>query len=344
MTIGGNILSHFTQLENTGYEVRPARMDDLPAVVPMFNAAEAALHGAGDYTVERYTQEWQQTGIDLVQSTRIVLAPEGNVVGCVELWDQFNPPARPWIWGRVHPNWEGRGIGSAMLEWALDTSRRALERLPEDARLAPHVAAPASHRPSIELFESLGMHCQRVTWNMIRDLDGELAEPVLPPGYEIRTLRYPDELEAVYRAQDEAFSEHWGYVKRPFEEGFRFWKEMAFTAQRLKPELFYLAMRGEEIAGLANAQERSDLDAGKGWIPALAVRKPHRRHGLGQALLLTAFHALQARGVPRVGLSVDSENRSGATRLYERVGMRVELEMLSYEIELRPGRELAVMD
>jgi len=319
-------------------------MDDLPQAVPMFNAAEVELTGHGDMTVERYIQEWQQTGIDLELSTRIVISPNGEVVGCVELWDHFNPPARPWIWGRVHPDWEGQGIGSAMLAWALGTSMRALERLPEDARLAPHVAAPASHQASIDLFEGSGMHFQRAAWRMIRELDGVLPAPDLPQGIHLRTLRYPDELEAVFRAQDEAFSEHWGYVKRPFEEGFRFWKDMAFVAQRLKPELFFLAVDGDEIAGLINAQEKFDTISDLGWIPTLGVRKPYRRQGLGQALLLTAFRALQERGVERVGLTVDSENRTGATRLYERVGMHIDEEILSYEIELRPGRELAVMD
>ena len=188
------------------------------------------------------------------------------------------------------------------------------------------------------------MHLQRVTWRMIRELHETILMPALPRGIELRALRYPEDVEAAYQAQDEAFSEHWGYVKRPFEEGFRLWKEMAFVAQRLSPELFFLAMDGEEIAGLINAQGRYDLDSEMGWIPSLAVRKPYRRRGIGQALLLTVFHALQGRDVRRVGLTVDSENRTGATRLYERVGMEVDLENLSYEIELRPGRELAVMD
>ena len=337
-------MGHFAELERAGYVVRPARMEDLTSAVPMFNAAEIELTGHGDITVERYTQEWQQTGIDLEQSTRIIFSPAGDVVGCVELWDQFNPPARPWIWGRVHPDSKGQGIGSAMLAWAFDTSHRALERLPEDARLAPHVAAPASHQPSIDLFEGSGMHLQRVTWRMIRDLDEELPVPELPQGIQVRTLNYPDELENVYRAQDEAFSEHWGYVKRPFDEGFRFWKEMSFVAQQLKPELFFLAMDGDEIAGLINAQEQYDMSSELGWIPMLGVRKPFRKRGLGQALLLTVFRALHERGVERVGLTVDSQNRSGATRLYERAGMQIDEEILNYEIELRPGRELALID
>ena len=145
------------QLTEAGYQVRPARFEDLPQLVPMFNAAEAELNGAGDWTVERYRKEWQESGIDLEASTRVVLAPDGSMVGCVELWDNFNPPVAPWIWGRVPPQWKGRGIGSALLAWALATSKRALDRLPEDARFAPHVAAPADHRPSIEFFESMGM-------------------------------------------------------------------------------------------------------------------------------------------------------------------------------------------
>ena len=46
--------------------------------------------------------------------------------------------------------------------------------------------------------------------------------------------------------------------------------------------------------------------------------------GLGLALLRHGFGALYRRGDRQVFLDVDSENRTGATRLYERAGMRVE--------------------
>jgi phosphinothricin acetyltransferase len=47
----------------------------------------------------------------------------------------------------------------------------------------------------------------------------------------------------------------------------------------------------------------------------------HRR-GIGRALLLTAFDALRRRGIAAAELGVDSESPTGATRLYESVGMR----------------------
>ena len=60
-----------------------------------------------------------------------------------------------------------------------------------------------------------------------------------------------------------------------------------------------------------------------GWVNALGVRTSRRRRGLGELLLRTAFAEFARRGETRVGLGVDTENETGATRLYERVGMRV---------------------
>jgi mycothiol synthase len=334
----------FKKLIEAGYQARGARIDDLPQAVPMFNAAELDLNGAGTWTVERYEREWLQNGIDLEASTRIVLSPDGQVVGCVELWDLVIPPVHPWIWGRVHPDWQGRGIGSAMLDWALKTSLRAVERLPVDVRLAPIVAAPAKHTPSIRLFEGAGMSPDRYSYRMVTSLERQIPEPEWPQGIHARTLRRPQDLEAVYLAQEEAFSEHYGYVERPFEENFPRWASYVFEAQKLEPELWFLAVEGDNIAGFINAQEQSEYGPDMGWIPTLAVRKSYRRRGLGQALLQQAFRALQGRGLKRVGLGVDAKNTTGATRLYERVGMHVDQESVSYEIELRPGRELAVVN
>ena len=49
------------------------------------------------------------------------------------------------------------------------------------------------------------------------------------------------------------------------------------------------------------------------------------------------FGALYDHGLRRITLEVDTENRTGATRLYEKAGMRVERRYDFYELELRPG-------
>ena len=58
---------------------------------------------------------------------------------------------------------------------------------------------------------------------------------------------------------------------------------------------------------------------------------------MGEALLKTAFAEFFRRGERRVALQVDAQSPTGATRLYERVGMRVLYEVAVYERELRAG-------
>ena len=41
-----------------------------------------------------------------------------------------------------------------------------------------------------------------------------------------------------------------------------------------------------------------------------------------------------------VGLGVNANNPTGATRLYQKVGMHAASEHVTYEKELRPGRDL----
>jgi GNAT superfamily N-acetyltransferase len=72
------------------------------------------------------------------------------------------------------------------------------------------------------------------------------------------------------------------------------------------------------------------------------VRRPWRKHGLGLALLHHAFGEFYRRGTREIGLGVDAQSLTGATRLYERAGMHALLHYDSYEKELRPGVELSV--
>jgi ribosomal protein S18 acetylase RimI-like enzyme len=102
-------------------------------------------------------------------------------------------------------------------------------------------------------------------------------------------------------------------------------------------------MDGDEIAGAALCWAVPSLgENGLGWVGQLWVRRPWRRRGLGLALLHHAFRELYQRGYARVGLGVDSESLTGATRLYERAGMHMAHQWDNYQLELRSGVEYTV--
>jgi ribosomal protein S18 acetylase RimI-like enzyme len=63
--------------------------------------------------------------------------------------------------------------------------------------------------------------------------------------------------------------------------------------------------------------------------------------GLGLALLRHSFDEFYRRGKRKGGLGVDAGSLTGATRLYERAGMRVARQYSIYEKELRPGVDLS---
>jgi ribosomal protein S18 acetylase RimI-like enzyme len=95
-----------------------------------------------------------------------------------------------------------------------------------------------------------------------------------------------------------------------------------------------VAWAGDEVAGYSLNYPQRAGDPGYGSVGTLGVRRPWRRNGLGEALLRRSFAALHARGQRKVRLSVDAENPTGATRLYERVGMRVLRQSNTWEREL----------
>jgi len=88
---------------------------------------------------------------------------------------------------------------------------------------------------------------------------------------------------------------------------------------------------GEQIAGVVLGYSYPDL----GWVRQLAVRRPWRSKGCGLNLLYHTFGVFYRRGLRRVGLVVDSENATGATRLYERAGMHVAQQFDTYRKVLR---------
>jgi mycothiol synthase len=176
---------------------------------------------------------------------------------------------------------------------------------------------------------------------MLIEMDAPVPEAVFPEGIVLRTYNPETDAEAVYRAETEAFRDHFGFVEEPFEEGLKRWMHFR-EYEGFDPTLFFLAMAGDEIAGFSLCRSHSFYDPDRGWVRSLGVRRPWRKRGIGLALLRHSFNEFYRRDKRKVGLGVDAQNLTGALRLYEGAGMRVDQAYDHYEKELRPGTEISV--
>jgi mycothiol synthase len=326
-----------------GYTMRAAIMADLEETVITFNAASVAQIGKPSFEVDDIRAEWLLPDFDLDKSTRVVVAPDGRIAGYIEVWDSEAVPARIWVWGRVHPELEGQGIGSQLMTWAAARARQAIPRVPDDIRVAIQVGTLSGYRPAEQLFQDYDMEIVRHFWTMVIELDNEAAPagPVWPEGISVRSMIVGQEERPTIQAVRDSFQDHWGYIEQPFEQEFERWQHFMSHDAEFDPSLWFLALAGDEIAGVALCRLRSHEDPAMGWVKTLGVKRPWRRNGLGLALLQHAFAELQARGQKRVGLGVDASSLTGATRLYEKAGMRVLRQFDVYEKELRPGRDIS---
>jgi ribosomal protein S18 acetylase RimI-like enzyme len=71
-----------------------------------------------------------------------------------------------------------------------------------------------------------------------------------------------------------------------------------------------------------NADDNASYNFLRGLIGPLGVRRPWRGRGVGRALLVNSMMALRERGMTEAVLGVDTENPTGALKLYESVGFR----------------------
>ena len=217
----------------------------------------------------------------------------------------------------VHPDARGLGIGSHLLDLAEDWARdQGL------ARMHVHVVNDEGRR----LAESRGHELVRYFWRMEIDLEAEPPEPEPPPGFELRAYRPGEDDMELHVMHQEAFSEHWEFTPDPLDV----WLRWRASRSDYHPDLWRLAVAGDEIAGAVLAFGEDDF----GWVLDLAVSPRFRRHGLGLALLRSGFRALWQRGHKLIGLEVDTDNETGATRLYERAGMTITRRYATYEKRL----------
>jgi mycothiol synthase len=325
-----------------GFTTRGATMNDVESAPVLFNRWSRSVIGRDEITdVQALRNEWTSPGFDPGTDICLVFAPNGELAGYTEVWTTVKPQVHPWIWGRVDPDYEDLEIGTWMLHWAEQRALRELPNVPAGLRFAPRLGTYSEAEKPKRLFADMGYHYIRSSYQMRIEMDAFVQAAEFPEGITIRTYNARTDAAAVYHAVEDSFRDHFGFVEQPFEEGLKRFKHF-WEDESSDPTLMFLAMDGDEIAGINLCRPHSFEDPEMGWVGTLGVRRPWRKRGLGLALLRHSFNEFFRRGVCKVGLGVDAQNLTGALRLYESAGMHVHQVFDLYEKELRSGTEISV--
>jgi mycothiol synthase len=222
--------------------------------------------------------------------------------------------------GWVHPEQRRRGIGRALVRWFEVRAREAAGEWSGDEPHELGTWIDSNIDGGIALVEGEGYHRIRYGFMMVRPLSEPIPDAPLPAGLELRPVVEADR-RRIWDADDEAFRDHWGSVERT-DEDFERW----FTMPNLDTNLWRVAWDGDEVAGsvwtLVWPEENAKLGLSRGWLEHISVRRPWRKRGLATALIAETLRLFQDMGLEEGALGVDSENPTGALRLYESLGFR----------------------
>lgn len=310
----------------TKMTLRPATLADAAGVADVLNAASLAEFGETATNTETVAAVFGTPGMNLARDTWVAEDAHGKLSAYGEVWREN--VGRIYGTIRVAPASHGRGIEEELLARIEPRAREMAATTPEGARVVLAISAPSVEQLLHRLLPEYGFRQVRTFWRMRIEMTAPPAAPQWPEGIVPTTMAEGQERET-FDALEEAFQDHWGH-----EPGdFGVWKHLTLGMPTADRSLAFLARTQEsgEIAGIAMCA----LETEGGYVHQLGVRRPWRQLGLGHALLLHAFGEFYRRGTRRVSLGVDSENPTGATRLYERAGMHVIRQYDFFELVLR---------
>jgi len=288
--------------------LRPPDASELDAIHALLRTRDLIDLGFADVAREDLDDEWRAPGFDQ-GADAVVCELGGAVCGYAAL-------RRTHALAAVAPGFEGRGIGTLLLEW---TERRASER--EREVYSQEVAR--SNARAARLLSDRGYTWVRSYTRMERALE-PLDGPVGPSGLTLRPLELHDDARTLYAIDASSFAAVPDYRPMSFEQ---------FRAEHLEEhdvagELSLVAESHGRPLGFAISRRWAAERIG--YVDVLAVVPEAQGAGVGTSLLGGVFERFAGAGLRSAQLGVASDNQR-ALALYRRMGMSERFQVDSYE-------------
>jgi len=300
-------------------ELRPITLAELPTVCALHQRSQRHDGIPELLQLEQLEEELDDEHVVLATDTRLAVV-DGEPVGYVQT---FHLPSdvreeRCYVFGAVDPVHRGKGLGTALMQWAL---ARGAEQLRSSGRSLPRylrAEAPDYIESAHRLYARVGMLPIRYGEELLRPLT-EL--PPVPVIEGVRIVPWPaDRDEDIRIAKNLSFADHWGSTPTSPHN----WENMVhgFGA---RPDLSVVAVdaQGAIVGHCLNSRyEVEDEVIGRrdAWIANLGTLRECRGRGIASALIAHSLAAFVAAGCTHASIGVDSANPSGAARLYRALG------------------------
>jgi ribosomal protein S18 acetylase RimI-like enzyme len=342
----GRILADAVRDLPGGLEVRPTGPDDVDGITALMRATDIAGCGHTSTNLEEVHDElaspdcgWGHGAATVWRGDEVVgalIVYDGLAHGRGWMVDLYSRPGDP----RAH------GINGALIDAGLREGRARFDLVfpdPDEPMQNAKAGAYANDGALRADLEERGFAEVRRYWRMKVDhwsvdalgLDdapsiGEEARAeaadLAARGYTLRPFRDTDaELRGLHEAHSAAFLDHFDFTPVDLETWLGY-----VTGQTDDRSQWLVVEHDGRIVGYAQGSNRYAAED-CGYVASIGVIREQRGQGLARALLRARMADDVARGRISTILAVDADSPTGATALYESVGMVVDSEFVGFQ-------------
>jgi mycothiol synthase len=263
---------------------------------------------------------------------------DGKIVGYTRgWWSDESAPERMYVHnGFLIPEWRRKGIGQAMLRWMEKRLREIASTHPPELVKFYQVNVSQYQKGTASMLEQSGYRAVRYFYLMLKPSLDDIPQFPLPDGVEVRPV-LPEHHRLIWNLNGETCQDEWEH-KIHTEEDYQEWLKSPF----FQPKLWQIAWdkTTNEVVGQVltyiHDDENKQFNRKRGHTEGIGVARLWRRRGVARALISRSLQAQKAAGMTESALVVDSDNPSGATRLYESCGFLIAKSDTLYRKPLEP--------
>lgn len=328
------------------FRLRQYKPSDVQAVVNVINAASMQTLGFPRAVADAVGKLWAYKFIPYTSEKIVAVDNQDKVVGYAFFVNDDNIATE--MGGTVHPKYWNQGIGPSLIEWAETRAVAASQNAPDEVKTVLQTSLFDNEQDAQKLFKAQGFSPVREWVHLVIEMNKPPVIPSLPSNFVLREMDLDNDWDIVGPALDEAFIDHWGNIL----DGSFNAVEKSQTENEVEPEqptddsysnapgYCFIVLDGKTVAGgiLCNAKlvERNDT----GRVGSIFVRPAYRKRGIARSLMLAAFDAFWKNGFRRVITDTDANSFTNSTKLYTGLGMEPYRREITFEKEIRAGREV----